>query len=216
MPGFTQLTNRPGFGRRVAAAVSLPVVAAVATLGLTATHADASTKSAPAQGKVVARTALTAHTAPSTHAGANGSYKHGKVIGIDCKMTGTSVGGNKVWYKVHGEQRWVSARYVANQGAAPRACYLHMGSHAKTTAALSVRKAPTTHDAKSGSLKKGQKVTVWCKVTSQSIHGDKTWYYGAKEVKAGNTTFGWISGKYVKGTHQGESLGYTCNFPTPR
>lgn len=206
------------FSGRVAAAVGVPLIAAITTLGLAAPQADAQTVEPAAKGKVVAKVGLTSRSAPSTHAPKSGSgYAKGAVINIDCKLTGTTESGNKLWYKVHGKQRWVSARYVQNVGAAPRTCYLHMGTFTKTTAPLSIRQAPSTHDTKTGSVKKGKRVVAWCKVKSQSVAGNQTWYYGARDTKDGFKDFGWVSGKYLKYDDVlNGKIGYDCNFPTPK
>lgn len=217
--GLREMSKTMKFGGRIAAAVGVPLIAAITTLGLAAPHADAATVTPAAKGKVVAKIGLSSRSAPSTHAPKAGSgYAKGQEINIDCKLTGTNVNGNKIWYKVHGHQRWVSARYVENIGAAPRECYLHMGTYARTTAPLSIRQAPSTADAKTGSLKKGAKVVAWCKVKSQSVKGDRTWYYGAKVTDDGFTKFGWLSDKYLKADDpvSGDAIGYKCNVPTPK
>lgn len=177
----------------LAAGAAMVLTAAGSTLAL-APHATAAAQdNIHGKGKVIARASLAAHSGPSTsapHAGKG--YKKGAVITLDCNLNGTSVGGNDIWYKVEGKHRWVSARYVKNIGSAPIACTaadVPADRGARTTASMTERKGPSTHDRSTGHVGKGKKVQVWCKVTSQKIGGNRTWY---------QTSGDWLSATYVK------------------
>lgn len=175
-------------------ALTLGIVSAAASLAavLPATHAAAA-DSIAAKGKVIAKTSLAERSAPSTwapHAGKG--YKKGQVIKLDCSLFGTSVGGNKTWYKIAGKHSWVAARYVKNIGHAPIACTaasIPADRHAKTAASMNLQQAPSTHDRVIGHIAKGKQAQLWCKVNSQKISGDRAWYQESN---------GWIAAKYVK------------------
>lgn len=180
---------------KIAAGAAMLLTAAGSTLAL-APHADAATQdNIHGKGKVIARTSLAEHTGPSTSAPHSGKgYKKGTVITLDCNLNGTSAGGNDVWYKIQGKHSWVSARYVKNVGNPPIACTaanVPVDRSATATASLTERKAPTTHDRSTGHVAKGKKVQIWCKVASQTIGGNHTWY---------QTSNDWVSAKYVKTT----------------
>lgn len=181
---------------RVAAASAMVAAAAGSVIGF-APHASASGyHGLDTKGQVTAATSLSVHTAPSTHApSAGAALKHGTKITIDCNLYGTNVGGNSFWYKLANRQAWVSAKYVKAIGNMPVACTaMHNAAdrNAKSTASLTLRQAPTTKDKAIGSIGKGKAVDVWCKVSSQSISGNKTWY------NVGNgANGGWVSAKYV-------------------
>lgn len=180
---------------RIAATSAMVAAATGSILGF-APHASASTHGLDTKGQVTARTSLTVHTAPSTHAPhAGAALKHGTKITIDCNLTGTRVSGNEVWYKIANRHAWVSAKYVKTIGTKPAACTaasVAADRHAKTTANLRIRQAPTTKDKAVGSIGKGKAADVWCKVSSQSISGNKAWYYVANGANGG-----WVSAKYV-------------------
>ncbi|MFD8805201.1 SH3 domain-containing protein, partial [Streptomyces sp. NPDC059597] len=49
--------------------------------------------------------------------------EHGAKVSVYCKVKGSAVGGNPLWYLLtDGTWAWGSARYIANVGAAPRWC----------------------------------------------------------------------------------------------
>ena len=56
---------------------------------------------------------------PSTDSSRHGGYNHGAKVGVDCKVNAQKVDGNTIWYKVRGEERWISARYATNHGSVP-------------------------------------------------------------------------------------------------
>ena len=180
------------------AAASAMVAAATGSVLSIAPHASASgSHGLDTHGKVTAKTSLSVHTAPSTHAPSAGkAIKHGQKITIDCNLNGTSVKGNDTWYKLANREAWVSAKYVKTSGAKPVACTAAQTAadrNATSTTGLRIRTAPTTKDKVAGSVGKHSKVDVWCKVKSQSIKGNKTWYL---VTKRGND--GWVSAKYIK------------------
>lgn len=178
-----------GVIRRVAA-VALASGVAIASFALTAGTADAATTY---KGKVTANGGLTIRPAPSTHSGSNGSVAKGKTITIDCKVPGTSVGGNRLWYKLSNDKGWVAARYVSNIGAAPKYCPsadTEYGS-GRTTAVLNMRKGPHFNDAKTGTLAKGKNVQVVCYVKSSAGVGDNFRWYLLDNKS-------WVSAYYVK------------------
>lgn len=65
---------------------------------------------------------LTMRTGPSTLDAKAGAFLKGTTIKIVCKVKGPSVAGNSLWYYTE-QNRWVSARYVANGGDAPNYCH---------------------------------------------------------------------------------------------
>jgi hypothetical protein len=142
-------------------------------------------------GKVISKTNLIVRHAPSTHASNVGSIKPGKTIPLSCKVTGTTVDGNSIWYLLPGgdSPEWVSARYVQNIGKAPSWCGNDERFVGKATASLTKRTAPNTADARAGSYGKGAGVDIICKVTAQNVGGNKFWYW--------TTSHRWVSARYV-------------------
>lgn len=180
-------------GRKMAAfAIGIASAAAglVATVPATPASAD---DSIAAAGKVIAKTSLAERSAPSTSAPIAGNgYKNGQTIKLDCSLFGTTVGGNKIWYKVVGKHSWVAARYVKNIGHPPIGCTaasVPADRHATTTASMNLRQAPSTHDRVIGHIAEGKTAQLWCKVASQKVGGNPTWYQESN---------GWIAAKYVK------------------
>ena len=148
--------------------------AITATLALPLGPATAAPVDPPAKGVIVASGGLIGHVRPSTHAPANYTYPNGSEVTLDCKVSGTVVGGNPRWYLVVGEgdANWVSARYVRNVGPAPDPCDPSDGTYsARTTAVLKKRVGPTTADASAGTYANGQRFRVQCYTDS----GQK-WY----------------------------------------
>lgn len=72
-------------------------------------------------GEIVARSGLHVRAEPSTDASSVVILADKVSVRIICKERGETVEGNAKWYKL-GNNRWVSARYVANVGAAPDWC----------------------------------------------------------------------------------------------
>ncbi|QDP97273.1 hypothetical protein FOE78_16275 [Microlunatus elymi] len=172
-------------------AITLGVATAAAGLATALPTAHAADNGIAAKGKVVAKTTLAEHSAPSTSAPISGNgYKKGTVLKLDCNLNGTKVDGNDVWYRVAGKHSWVAARYVQNIGHAPIACTAASAPvTGKATATVSLRQAPTTHDRTVGHISKGKTAHLWCKVASQKIDGNHTWYQESN---------GWVSAKYIK------------------
>lgn len=95
-----------------AAAVATAIGGAAALPAYAATHDT---------GTVVSRLPLTVRAAPTTASAAVGSLKPGATVQPACKVNGPNIDGNPRWYRL-GNDRWVAARYVANDGAAPGWC----------------------------------------------------------------------------------------------
>lgn len=166
--------------------------AAIATAGLvaTTTTADATTTY---KGKVTANGGLSVRSAPSTHTGSNSTIGQGKTIKIDCKVPGTTVNGNKLWYALSGDRGWVTARYVDNIGAAPKYCPASDTEYGsgRTTAVLNMRSGPHFNDARTGTLHKGKKVTAVCYAKSSAgVGNNHRWYLLDNDS--------WVSAAYVK------------------
>ncbi|MFJ3922975.1 SH3 domain-containing protein [Streptomyces sp. NPDC090022] len=71
-------------------------------------------KHRPAYGKVVSTTPLKIRSKPTTESRPIGQvYPHEK-LELKCKKHSEPVDGNKLWYRLHGEDGWVAARYVRN------------------------------------------------------------------------------------------------------
>lgn len=180
---------------RIAGAV-LGVVLAGSTLGAASAAAADSY-----EGKAIAKSGLTVRALPTTASAAKGSIAKGKVFPIVCKVRGTSVDGNNIWYALPptlGE--WVSARYVENVGPAPRWCGNDERFVGRTTAKLTKRVAPTTAAASVGTLAKGAGVDIICKLDGKNVDGNKKWYY--------LTDGRWVAARYV--ANVGRAPGW-CN-----
>ena len=180
---------------RIAGGV-LGVVLAGSTLGAASAAAADSY-----DGRATANGGLTVRALPTTASAAKGSIAKGKVFPIVCKVRGTSVDGNNIWYALPptlGE--WVSARYVENVGPAPRWCGNDERFVGRTTTTLTKRVAPTTAAASAGTLGKGAGVDIICKLDGKSVDGNKTWYY----LTGGR----WVAARYV--TNVGRAPGW-CN-----
>lgn len=174
---------RRGAGLLLAAGI------AAATL-FVATPAAAATSY---KGRVIANGGLTIRSAPSIHTSNRGMVAKWATITIACKVDGTSVGGNRLWYRLSNGRGWVAARYVVNIGAAPRYCPSD-GTHSADghpTADLNVRSGPHVNDAKRYTLRKGVWISVTCYVKSTAgVGGNYTWYLLADKA--------WVTAAYVK------------------
>lgn len=156
-----------------------PAAAVLAASAITLAGASVATASAAGAdnstvGVVTARTGLVAHLSPSTHSPRVGKYRRGARLGLDCKVVGTNVGGNRRWYTIDSDASgliWVSARYVRNVGAAPRTCNPMKGTvTARTTARLNERQGPTVSDRRMGQVAKGATAHTVCWTESASDH----------------------------------------------
>lgn len=174
--------------RRAAIALA---TATIVPLGLLATGTAADAATATYQGRVTE--GVNVRSAPTSAASKVGSYAKGATITIQCKVFGPTVGGNSLWYKL-ANGRWVSARYVANIGTAPRFCgdgNEYTGRVASSTA-LAVRSGPTTADPKVSSAPRGSTLAIVCKVDSQNVAGNRRWYQ-----LTGDGGGQWVSARYV-------------------
>ncbi len=146
------------------------------------------------KGKVIAIGGLTIRSAPSTHTSNKGIVANGTTVTIDCKVHGTSVGGNRRWYRLTNGKGWVSARYVTNIGSAPRYCPIDDtagGGTSHTTAAVNRRQGPHLNDAWFGTLPKGTEIHVICSVKSTArVGGNYTWFL--------LTDRSWVTDAYLK------------------
>ena len=167
--------------------------AVVAVAGVAAVAAGA----APAQaqsytGTVTGENGVNVRSAPSIHSESTTGLEKGETVVLECKMRGTSVGDNEVWYAIHGGTEWVTARYVDNVGTAPKWCPQAdtETATANVTSDLNVREGPTTADQLVSSVPAGESVEVRCSARSQDIGGDRTWY--------ATMTGQWVTGAYVE------------------
>lgn len=109
--------------KRIAGVAVTTLAVSAGTLGLASAPAQAD--AGGPEGKVISKIDLNVRSGPSASAKVVGSVKSGKTIPLGCKVRGTNVDGNNRWYRLPGDdagQEWVSARYVANVGAAPDWC----------------------------------------------------------------------------------------------
>ncbi|MEZ0094218.1 SH3 domain-containing protein [Streptacidiphilus sp. EB129] len=51
-----------------------------------------------------------------------GSLPYGRIVGINCKLNSTVIGGNPRWYKLADGRGWITARYAPNVGAIEPYC----------------------------------------------------------------------------------------------
>lgn len=172
------------------------LVAAGAALGLAApvapAQADVATRAAAPTytGVVTSATGLAQRVAPSTHLPRSGTaFRRGAVLVLDCHLNGTVVDGNQRWYKIHGRNAWVSARYVRNVGAAPVGCTAGDWAY-RVKVGTNIRQGPSTLDRRIGSFARGTELnTRWVTRSGQAVDGNRTWV--AVETTSGNR--GWIS-----------------------
>jgi len=142
-----------------------------------------------AEGKVTA-TSLTVRYGPTTASKARGSFKQGQIIPLHCKIRGTSVGGNDIWYALPPTlNEWVSARYVTNVGAVPGWCGSDERFVGKATAKLTKRTGPTAASSSAGAVAKGAGVDIICKLPGQNVNGNTRWYH--------LTDGRWVAARYV-------------------
>lgn len=141
------------------------------------------------QGRVTAT--LNVRSAPTTAAADVGTLRTGATISIQCKVFGPSVGGNTLWYKLS-TGRWVTARYVANIGSAPRFCGNGQEYDGRAAAFLNVRSGPNTANATVSTAPQGTFLALVCKVDSQVIGGNPRWYQ-----LSGDSGGQWVAARYV-------------------
>ncbi len=169
---------------RVAAGVLGTALAGTAFTAIPAAAADSF------DGRATANGGLTVRALPTTASAAKSSIAKGKVFPIVCKVRGTSVDGNSLWYALPptlGE--WVSARYVQNVGPAPRWCGTSERFAGRATTTITKRVAPTTAAASAGTVAGGTRFAIICKLDGQTVDGNKRWYY--------RTDGRWVAARYV-------------------
>jgi hypothetical protein len=151
------------------------VVAATSALALAGASTATASPGAGVRpvGVVTARGGLIAHATPSTHSPRVASYRKGERLELDCKVVGTKVDGNRLWYTIDSDASgvlWVSARYVRNVGADPGVCDPMNGTvRATTTARLNNRQGPSVRDRRLGQYAKGTTLHAVC-WTQASLH----------------------------------------------
>ena len=101
-------------------------------------------------GKVAANGLAVRHL-PTTASAVEGNLSNGQQIEIICKVRGSSVNGNALWYSLPTLNEWVAARHVQDLAAVVRKLL------GRTTTAIT-RAAPTTASARSARWPEGP---VW-------------------------------------------------------
>ncbi len=170
--------------------LSLALGALASTVVAGAVVATPASAETLAQGRVVAGGGVVVRSLPTTASENFGVYAKGERVTLLCKLRGSTVDGNAVWYRTPSEgSTWVSARYVANVGPAPAYCGSSARYTGRTTATVTKREAPTTRTAAHGTVAKGLKVSVICKWEGDTVAGNAIWYH--------LTDGRWISARYV-------------------
>ena len=167
-------------------------IALAAGLGLTgAAPANADASNTPGEGKITAQGGLSVRSAPSIHANRSGTAKRGEIYSLSCKVRGTKVGGNDIWYSLPPTpNEWVSARYVRITGSAPKWCDdSNANGRNSQGIGLNLRSGPTTKDKIVGSLPANAKVDLVCKARGETIRGNKLWYQTSDRK--------WVTARYV-------------------
>ena len=138
---------------------------------------------------------------PTAASAVEGKLSEGQQIEIICKVRGSSVNGNDLWYSLPPTlNEWVAARYVQHIGPSPRWCGSSKRFVGRATTALTKRAAPTTASAKVGSVALGAHVDIICKLEGQSVAGNNRWYF--------LTDHRWVAARYV--SNVGRAAGW-CN-----
>jgi hypothetical protein len=141
-------------------------------------------------GKVAANGGLLVRHLPTTASAVEGNLSNGQQIEIICKVRGSSVNGNALWYSLPPTlNEWVVARHIQNIGPSPRWCGSSERFLGRTTTAITKRAAPTTASAKVGSLARGAGVDIVCKLEGQSVAGNNRWYFLSDHR--------WVAARYV-------------------
>jgi hypothetical protein len=148
------------------------------------------------EGRAIANGGLTVRALPTTASAAKGSIAKGRVFPIVCKVRGSSVDGNNLWYALPP----TLGEWVQNVGAAPRWCGSSERFVGRTTTALTKRVAPTIAAASAGVLGKGAGVDIICKLDGKNVDGNRRWYY----LIDGR----WVAARYV--ANVGRAPGW-CN-----
>ncbi|MEC4575419.1 SH3 domain-containing protein, partial [Streptomyces virginiae] len=62
---------------------------------------------------------LGVRSGPGTHYKQHGKIPTGTVVKLQCKVNGTKVDGNSLWYKLADGTGWIAARYALNLNKVP-------------------------------------------------------------------------------------------------
>ena len=171
-------------------AAAATIATALSGLAVVAGPADAH-GSDLARGRVIAHGGLVAHQVPTADSPRHGSFARGRVLSLNCKVRGSTVRGNDLWYSVHSsDNQWVSARYVDNVGAAPRWCGDGLVRHGRVTASrLNLRVGPSLASKREAVVPRGSRVNVVCHLPGLARDGVQDWY----QLAHGS----WVSARYV-------------------
>nr|WSW41705.1 SH3 domain-containing protein [Streptomyces sp. NBC_01001] len=90
----------------------VPAAAAEAVPGPATPAAGA--RNVHVKGVVVARAPLHVRNRPTPSAKVIGTLGPNEKVELSCQAKGSWVEGNNIWYRLHGEPGWVSARFVHN------------------------------------------------------------------------------------------------------
>ncbi|MFJ2823277.1 SH3 domain-containing protein [Streptomyces toxytricini] len=72
----------------------------------------AAVRAAYPKGVVVSRTGVHVRAKPTVYSNVVKTLRHEQAVYLVCQQRGGWVEGNPVWYRLHGVNGWVSARYV--------------------------------------------------------------------------------------------------------
>lgn len=165
-------------------------IALAAGVGLTGAAPANAAGPASGTGEVTANGGLAIRSAPTPYSGRNGAVREGQRISLSCKVRGTNVGGNNIWYKLGSRSKWVSARYVRNVGRAPGWCAdSNAVGENNQGIGLNLRAGPTTKDRVVGGLAGSGRVDLICKVRGESIRGNNLWYQTSDRK--------WVTARYI-------------------
>ena len=169
------------------------VLAVMAGVGLTvagsATAASQAGLRTTFTGEVEAQGGLIVRAAPSRYARRVTRLENGQRIRVNCKVRGTRVDGNRLWYllPVQADNLWVSARYVRNIGQAPHYCDPSDGLwDARTLTRLVQRQGPAVRDARIAVFDADQRINVQCYTRNRGTR----WLHTGRGL--------WVSGDYVR------------------
>lgn len=73
----------------------------------------------PVEGQVVAPEPLNVRSGPGLDYWANGTIDPGSVVWLGCKVEGTDIGGNDIWYRLADGSGWVTGYYVYHDDYVP-------------------------------------------------------------------------------------------------
>lgn len=179
-------------GSLSAAAFALPAAAAQNQNVAPQRVAAANAVSDPlAKGRLLPGYSVVASSLPTTATVNRGVLDRGSTIDIQCKVYGSSVRGNDIWYLRPAEViEFVPARYVANVGPAPKFCGAAATYRGRSTAPLVAYAAPTSGSARVGRvIPRGTTLAIGCKVPGRAVGGNPWWY----NLGGGS----WVSARHV-------------------